>query len=371
MKKTFLWCLALTSLVATTSCSQDEIVDEPTPQSHAIGFDSFINKGTRAEINNTNFNAFQVWALEKTADNNTDFILSNVKIRKDGSNWIYDITSDQAYWRAGSCYTFLGVGPSENVSLIGAGRVITVNADKADPNIATIIFKNENGEVDLIAALNQTFQNTAWTAGSNATAQMNFCHLLTKIHFAFKNEMEDGSLLSISDVTITNSPLQGNAVLEYDPTKSTTSAIWTSLTAEPLSDTYASLLFGAAVNPLKGENLNDVFENTTNYYIKNGKTAQTREKLMIPVNTTILEVKFTINHKKGDLITKYTKTVNVTTPEGGWLSGNCYQLVATINSKNISDSEWMPITFSANVIDWIENENQTQELPEPEETTTD
>jgi len=367
MKRTFLWCLALTSLVGVTSCSQDETVDEPAARSKAIGFNSFINKGTRADVTNDNFKAFQVWTLETPAGGSGDFIISNAKIVKDDEGkWTYENPNDQAYWRAGSCFTFLGVAPSDKVTQTG-GNVITVNADKANPDLASISFQNNVGDVDLVAALNKTFATTAWQTSDNTTAQMSFCHLLTKIHFAFKNEMEDGSMLQVSNVTITNSPLKGNAQLSYNNSTGRTEAVWTSMNAEPLSDNgVATLQFAGATKTLAGELESDVFDNTTNYYIKKGKTAQTVEKLMIPVNTVTLEVKFTINHKKGELVTSYDKTVDVTMPAGGWLSGNCYQLVATINSQNLANGDMKPITFSATVGDWIENLGQTQELPEEE-----
>jgi len=364
MKKTFLFCLAMTGLVAVTSCSSEETVDEPKPKAKAIGFDSFINKSTRAEINNSNFNAFQVWALETPASGTGDFILSNATIKKNGGAWEYQKDSDKAYWRAGSCFTFLGVAPADKVSQAG-GNVITVDADKTNPNLANILFQNNTGDDDLVAALNKTFSTTAWTTTGNTTANMSFCHLLTKIHFAFENAMEDGSMLQVSDVTITNSPRKGRAALTYDDTSAKTEATWAAMNAEPLSSSDAATLqFAGAIKTLSGETDTDVFENTTGYYIKNKKTAQTIEKLMIPVNTTALEVKFTINHKKGSLVTTYPKTVTVSMPEGGWKSGNCYQLVATIKAANLANGDMAPITFSASVVDWVENANQTQTLPE-------
>lgn len=362
MKKNLLWCLALTSLVATTSCSQDETVDEPTPQRHAIGFSSFIDKATRAELSTSNLDAFKVWAYEKTEGSTTgNYILSNSKIEKkaDGS-WNYAIESQTAYWRPGSNYVFLGVAPADQVTQTsGSGSNITVTVNNENPQEASILFVNVNGETDLIASINDSFYTTPWTTGSPTTAAMSFNHLLSRIRFAFENGMQDGSSLEISNVTITDSPYKGQASVSKAAVAggSRTEATWAATAEAPISNTYANLNFGGAIKAISGTQT-QVFENVggnVTAFIKNGHTAETKALLIIPDTNTPLHVDFTIKHKKGELETTYKKVgVVITMPAEGWKSGYCYQLKAKITAENIDESEWQPILFQPTVVDWIE-----------------
>lgn len=363
MKKNLLWCLALTSLVATTSCSQDETVDEPTPQRHAIGFSSFIDKATRAELTTSNLDAFQVWAYERTEGSTTgNYILDNSKIeKKSDGGWNYAIESQTAYWRPGSNYLFFGVAPADQVTQTsGSGSNITVTVNNENPQGASILFVNVNGETDLIASINDSFYTTPWTTGSSTTAAMSFNHLLSRIHFAFENGMQDGSSLEISNVAITDSPGKGQASVSKADGR--TIATWKATAEAPISNTYANLNFAGATKPISGT-INEVFENAggnVTAFIKNGQTAETKALLIIPQTSTTLHVDFTIKHKKGALETTYKKTgVAITMPAGGWKSGYCYQLKAKITAENIDEAEWKPILFQPIVVDWIEAGEQT------------
>lgn len=109
MKKT-LWMLGV-AVAALTSCTQSEVLD--VPESKMIGFDTFVDKPTRAldtDVNTANLSGFYVYAAYGTGDIDVinDFnvedndYLNGLKVYKDGSDWKYDYQP----WIANNIFRF-------------------------------------------------------------------------------------------------------------------------------------------------------------------------------------------------------------------------------------------------------------------------
>ena len=118
MKKSFLM-LGL-AVAAMTSCTNDEVLEQNQSTRKAIGFESFVNKGTRAadgyvdvtnEVTSSNLKRFYVYGNDSETN-----IFDNVSVIKSGDEWVMQ-ESNEKYWETKE-YKFAayadGVGEAEH-----------------------------------------------------------------------------------------------------------------------------------------------------------------------------------------------------------------------------------------------------------------
>ena len=203
MKKSILM-LGL-AVAAMTSCTNDEVLEQAQSVQKAIGFESFVNKGTRAEaeaetvtvtneVTAENLTRFYVYGYH---NGTTPTVFDNVSVIKSGNVWSMK-TENERDWETQS-YNFAayadGVGEASHVA-----STLTTSFTNA-----TLTFTNytvnsdQTKQTDLIAAV--TARDNTNTLDVT-TVDLDFKHLLSKVDFTFSNTNENNLSMVVSDVTL-------------------------------------------------------------------------------------------------------------------------------------------------------------------------
>lgn len=307
MKKFFIMGMAAMGL-ALTACNNDETVE--VAKGNAIGFNSFVNNSTRAnDATNDNFTSFKVWGLmNKGEKTGTPFV--GVDVTKANGTWSY---GTPVYWEKGYAYSFVALAPND---------AYTFTAPTAINTWGSLTFDNKTGETDLLYAT----QKQGAVEGNTCpnAVNMTFNHMLSRVRFQFKNGMDDGSKLTVTDVKITDAYTNGTATLAEDFNALT----WTTET------TTGNLAFDDAETVGFAQNA----------------SCTTGHKYMIPA-VKGYKVTFTVTRAYNGVTDSYNHTV--TLPVTTMTQGLSYQFVAEFTSNNIDpDNELCPIVFTAEVKDW-------------------
>lgn len=306
MKKLFIMGLAAMGL-ALTACNSDETVE--MAKGNAIGFKTFVNNSTRVatDATTTNLNAFKVWGLMNKGDKTgTPFVAQEVT-KKNGT-WSY---TPPVYWEKGYAYSFVALAPD---------NAYEFTAPTALDTWGSLTFNNGAGETDLIYATAK--QSTVTGDVCPLSVNLTFNHMLSRVRFQFENGMDDGSVLTVSDVKINDAYTSGTAKLAEQ---------LDDITWNPVQGTGA-IVFGnaAAMDP-------------------NAK-AETAHKYMIPADKAY-NLTFTVTREHHGVTDTYNHTVPL--PKIAMTQGLSYQFVAKFTAENINPVEELcPITFTAEVKDW-------------------
>lgn len=334
MKKN-LFFMGIAAAAMLVSCSKDETVDVAR-NSQAIQFNSFVNKTTRAiDIDNTNFKAFQVWGLmEKDGQTGKPFDGTEVT-NPNGSGWSY---TTPVYWENGYKYSFVAIAPKATNSNW------TFTAPTIVGQWGSIAFDNGDGTTDLIYDIDDTYASSPVVVGEQCpdAIAFTFSHMLSRVKFAFQNAMDDGSVINVTDVKITNANVKATAALGENVT-------WT------LADdnTPASLNFG---NVVLGSEATSFAGN---------ETKETDHKYMIPVmgEEQTYTVQFKVTRTHHGVTDEYDHVVSL--PSVAWAAGNSYAFVAKLEAKNIDpdNPNLCKIEFTATVGEWNDFSQPATELP--------
>ena len=326
MKKVFLMAVAAVAMLA--SCSNDETTGKAV-NGNTIKFDGFVNKsvkGAANDLNNTTFTSFQVWGLMSKGDQTgTPFV--GTTVTKSESEWTYN---GNVYWENGYNYSFVAIAPA------GFG---TFNAPSTVGEYGTIDFENGEGTTDLIYDIDDYYvTNAVSTEGScPAAIKFTFNHLLSRVKFAFKNGMDDGSTITVTGVTITNANTKATATLGE-------TAAW----ALAKDNTTGNLTFGNVL--LDGQ--------ATDFAAPESKA--TDHKYMIPAisDGQKYTVTFTVTRHHSGVTDQYNHEVEL--PEITMEQGKSYNFTAELNAQNITggdpdvpdNPQLCPIQFTATVSNW-------------------
>ena len=323
MKKVFLMAVAAVAMLA--SCSNDETTGKAV-KGNAIQFDGFVNKsvkGAANDINNTNFTSFQVWGLMSKGEQ-TGHPFIGTTVTKKGSDWTY---TTPVYWENGYNYSFVAIAPADFGNFTAPENV---------GEYGSIDFENGEGTTDLIYDIDDYYVTTAVSTEGSCPAAINFTfnHLLSRVKFAFKNAMDDGSTINVTGVTITNANTKATATLGA-------TAAW-KLAQDNIP---GSLTFG-----------NVLLDGQATYFAAPESKA-TDHKYMIPAisDGQKYTVTFTVTRHHSGVIDEYPHTVEL--PEIIMEQGKSYQFTAELNAQNITggdpdDPELCPIKFTAEVDEW-------------------
>lgn len=307
MKKLFLIGLAATAML--TSCN-DETIE--LNQANAIKFDNaFVDNSTRAsEVKEVSFNDFSVWAY---LGQPSGTVLVNETVKKGDGKWSYD---NIAYWTEGGNYWFKAVAPatSNNCSFTQNGGDLT-----------KISFTN-NGTTDLMYA--STEVKNVDLSSINPVA-FTFSHILSKVKFSFKNEINNANYtLQVSDIKINNA----FKTADYNTTE------WSNQKGELVLD-FAGI--------------SDIAMNAT---------GASKELLLIPAAGKAYSISFTVRVMAGDQLVKESELTSAI-PSLTLLKGNRYNLTATIDHENITPGGLKPIEFTVHgENDWVNGDSSN--LPE-------
>ena len=310
MKKFLFLGIAATAMLA--SCTNDEMV-EMNPQ-NAIGFETFVDKSTRAtDVTKTNLSAFEVYGW-RTTSTTTEQIFDAQAVTANNGTCTY---SPLQYWVKGYNYTFEAVAPKSGE------KGVTFN----DANGASTITFTSDAETDLIYATNS--RNLTSADPTNTEVELTFNHLLSRVKFTFINgaEANSAATITVSDVKITNT---GNTAT-YSPF--TDGGKW--------GDVTGSQEVGFASTDIAG--------------IAGGASEDTEHMYLIPcdVKDYTLSFKVTMTQKQNNSSTgvsdEFTYT-NVKLANSSYIleKGNSYNFQTTFLPG-------FPITFTAEVTGWDPN----------------
>lgn len=309
-KNLFLIGLAAIGMLFT-SCSNDETVEVAKNQ-NGIQFKSFVNNSTRAtDLTTNNLADFQVWGIMKK-DNQIGKPFVGTQVNKAGGAWSY---GTPVYWEKGYQYSFVAVAPS------GVFEMVEAPANYQD--YGKVKFNNGRGDTDLLWAFNDKGLVTWEGDVCPAAVDLTFNHMLSRVRFNFVNAMDDGSLLTVKDVTITNACTDGTVQLIAD-----------NAGLEWAAEGGAALLFDDAAETGFAQDA----------------SCTTGHKYMIPT-TKAYNVTFVVERAHNGVVDTYNHTVALTEME--MESGKSYQFKAEFTAQNINpDGALCPIVFTADVNEW-------------------
>lgn len=316
MKKFLFLGIAATAMLA--SCTNDEVV-EMNPQ-NAIGFESFVDKSTRAtesdDITLSNIGEVQLYGW-RTANSSSEQIFDNQKltIAPAGTAEYKPIQ----YWAGGYDYNFEAVKGAASVTAVQTG--------------STLNYSDNTAETDLVYA---SAERTGVEAGvQQEPVNLVFNHLLSRVKFTFINGFEENAAatITVSNVTLADVIYDGSVV----------NSSWTKGTSK------VNLVFPS--------------EEVTNVKPGNDK-ASTEHKYIIPNDG--YKLTFTLTLTQGSTSDTYNHTVSVL-PTVNMEQGYSYNFVATITPENVDpEGQLYPIVFTAEVNKWQDFADTTTKL----DTTT-
>ena len=226
MRKFLLIGLAATAIL--TGCSNDDTV-EMAPQK-AIGFETFVNKSTRAnnDLTNLTLDKFAVYGI-MTKDGTTTYkVLGNEKVSRPttasdisndngGTAWTY--TSTQ-YWNEGYTYWFSAIAPWNGNWTFGNENAEDKTYGFTNPSSTyghitrTLTFDNEaaQGKEDLIYSEADDVRGSDHTSGQNDKVAFSFKHLLSRLKFTFNNNVGEQYVLQVEDLKI-QAKAKGNSTV--------------------------------------------------------------------------------------------------------------------------------------------------------------
>ncbi len=334
MKKSFFMGIAAAAMLA--SCSNDETVE--MPQSKAISFsNAFVNKNTRALYTDAASLATDGFAVYGFTQNGQIFTGEKVTSSDNGTTWDY---TPHKYWIENNQYAFAAIAPASSNNITVSDEAATTDVSKVTMKVA---FTND-GETDLLyAAPDKITADTNFMLNIQPVS-MTFNHLLSKVKFTFKNLVGEGYNIVVNDIKITDAKKTGDYII------SESGASWSNVASSDLELSFGNV-------------------GSTNAKIANNASGATKDLLMIPYNTGVYTVQFSITLYQDNVeMATYTHD-QVNIKDVAFEAGYYYNFVAEITTKNISGggSELQPIMFTVDKIeDWTDSD---QELPGFEKST--
>lgn len=321
MKNLFLMGMAAVSMMCA-SCSSDENV-EMANNKNAIEFKTFVNNSTRAtDLTTTSLMKFKLWGRMEKEDgtNKGGKPFDGTDFTRSGSIWNY---TGNVYWEKDYKYSFQALAPHD---------AYTFNAPDNYGEWGSLTFDNKNGENDLIYAgkIADIYRGGTCPAAVN----LNFNHLLSRVRFLFKNAMDDGSVVTVSNVKITNAYSKGTATLG----ENLADVVWTP--TEP-----KELVFG---------NMTGKVDEVTGI---------SDHKYMIPATATDYNITFEVTRVHHGVTDIYNHSAKIS---GLVLEKNkSYQLAATLDATNIDpeNPDLCKIEFSVTVNEFEDFVDNTVTVP--------
>lgn len=198
------------------ACTQSDFVNEVSEEApQAIGFENYVGKSTRAEINSEENLAteggFVVWGYKtKTVDpvlwngtNDIATIFDGVNVKGTKDNWTYD---NKKYWDKTSSYNFYAVAPyqpesgtysllGENLSEKATNGYIKITGVKSAPAATSDDF--------LLARGGQKNVSGDYTV-THDKVSLNFNHIMSKVTLALAcGGINTGDKITVTSLTMT------------------------------------------------------------------------------------------------------------------------------------------------------------------------
>lgn len=323
MKKQIL-TVAVAAL-ALAGCSKSETVE--VAGNRAIGFNSFVNKNTRA-----------VTTIDKASALGTNFYVFGrygTSPNWSGNAFNNEISTAVYYWQAGETYRF---GAYANGANGANGKIDNAEFD-AETKTLTFPAYTPDDTKDLIAAVTGDIKESEYSPTSKAV-ELNFKHLLSQVKLTFTTDAAATYKMTITDVKIEG------AVSTADGTIKTTDGVTvTTSWSEGTKNGYTYEDFGTTAEGGK--------------VISSGAPAD-QVKFVIPQESTDnLKVTF-IATLKGTEATG-TATFEATlehalSTANTWMPQYCYNYTANVPLEKVIENPEgkVQITFNPSLDPWVD-----------------
>ena len=320
MKKQIL-TVAVAAL-ALAGCSKSETVE--VAGNRAIGFNSFVNKNTRAVTTidgatalGSNFYVFGRYGTAPSPDWN-------------GIAFDNEISTAVYYWQAGKTYRF---GAYANGAKGAKGKI---NDATFDAGTQTLTFPKYTPDdtKDLIAAVTGDIKESEYSPTRKAV-ELNFKHLLSQVKLTFTTDAAATYKMTITDVKIEGAVSTANG--KYNGT-----ATWTAI-PESGNNGYTYEDFGTTAEGGK--------------VISSGVPAD-QVKFVIPQESTDnLKVTFIATLKgteAGGTATFEATLEHALSTANTWMPQYCYNYTANVPLKKVIENPEgkVQITFNPSLEDW-------------------
>ena len=344
MKKILVSVLAVAAMVA---CSTEHTVVK-VENNEAIGFDTFVDKTTRAEdITTTNIDNFGVYASVTNSAGQSSLILGGAiendkyvaeEVTKSDDVWGYTNTQ---YWVPGNSYNFTAIAPFAN-----AKWAYTPANGTAQNGVIAFDNATAEGEQDLVFAYAER-ANVA--AGAQTKVGLTFSHLLSKVAFKFTNgyAANDNMTLEVYGIKINNAVAEAEVAVENGAVKE-----W-----EQTSTATFERTFGKQTAEAEGAGI-----------LAATKAYTTEHHYLLPIAQQY-SITFTIDlYQAGVKVGQYEHTI---TPEIAFAKGGNYCISATLNETNTGLTAFEPIEFTVEGVNEWENANVVETYKTVEVATTE
>lgn len=272
MKKSILLLAVAASFAA---CTQNEEINDAISQQE-IKFDQVLNKTTKAEIvdeaalaSEGGFAVFGYKSTDGFASKTTVF--DNVNVFSENGAWKY---TGKKYWDKTATYNFYAIAPYESTATYSLedGKF---TVDGVASGLATA---SEDYVIDRTPAEECGISG----AGTPSTVGFEFHHIMAKLSFAVKTNLE-GSVVKVQSLTMTG---WNNGAGKF--TQNKTDGTWNTLDVSEWS--IAEAAAGSAI--LIGTGSGNAEEVT----LSSDETALTDKYIMVPQTIAAETLKFTVNY---------------------------------------------------------------------------
>ena len=302
MKKSFLM-LGL-AVAAMSSCTNDEVIDLNQSNQKAIGFESFVNKGTRAattvsnEVTSSNLNRFYVYGNDGVSD-----IFEDVSVIKSGENWVMQEAKEK-YWETKE-YKFAayadGVGEAEHE----ASGISTSFEDGVLSFDDYTISTTQAEQTDLIAA---TIGRDNTNNFDVSKVSLGFKHLLSKVDFKFENT---NSVVNKTELSMVITDVKLNVINKADCEYDANGVISWTLNGNEVEYALAQPTYGDSEDLFSGSGV--LSSTKKKFIIPAGKeSAISLEYFVIPEQTAAtIEFHVAYYDNDGNLVEEYNKSISL------------------------------------------------------------
>ena len=195
------------AVAAMTSCSNDELLEQIQPVQKAIGFESWVNKPTKAvnDVTANTLNEFYVFGYF-TKGNATEKVFDNIAVLKTDENehngW--DVQENELW--TNNAYSFAAYANGN-----GTGEEETPEGDKLNDVTfkegALTIKDYSLDDKDILAAFSEVEAIDNTEVENRQDVSMTFGHLLSKVSFKFTYaEAKENIKVQITNISL-NVPL--------------------------------------------------------------------------------------------------------------------------------------------------------------------
>lgn len=321
MKKILVSMFAVAALAA---CSTEHTV--VAPQGEAIGFDTFVENATRADITKDNLAEFGVYAsIENTSG--AGMILTNERVYNDGV-WKYDNTQ---YWVPQANYEFTAFAPRTNADITAHWTYTPTTTDgKTTADNGVVNFNNAGATADqdfIFAYATRDLTSTAKLESAPDKVHFTFAHQLSKITFKFNNAFVEANKieLRVYNVNVAGLVSEANATIANG-----VAGEWAAVENDTFSRTFGAQAVADATVIAAGGN----YTTDSHYFIPVANTEYT-----ISFDVDIIQAGVAVD-------TYHHKNLKVT-PE--LAKGGNYVFTTTLDASNVSDDptkQLYPIEFN-------------------------